>query len=135
MSRPPASGGRVWTEEDIRALGAATDLVTAAEILGIGRTTAHTLVRADEFPVPVIRVGRRYRVPVAPILRLLGLHDNSAATADALPDTHTSTTRTSTPQPSTPPSDTAASTQTAPGADTESRPRRRSASVIDIRHR
>ena len=143
MSGTPASGGRVWTEEGIRALGASTDLVTAAEILGIGRTTAHTLVRAGEFPVPVIRVGRRYRVPVAPILRLLGLHTNSPATAEDLPDTHTptphpSTPRTSTPRTSTPPSDPAASSQTAPqagaGADTESRPRRRPASVIDIRH-
>lgn len=110
MSRTPAYGGRVWTEEGIRALGASTDLVTAAAILGIGRTTAHTLARAGEFPVPVIRVGRRYRVPVAPILRLLGLHTDSAATADALPDTHTSV-----PHASTPPSDPAARTRTAPG--------------------
>jgi predicted site-specific integrase-resolvase len=68
-----AGAGRVWAEQDIRSLGAATDLVTAAAILGIGRTTAHALARAGDFPVPVIRVGRRYRVPVAPILRLLGL--------------------------------------------------------------
>jgi excisionase family DNA binding protein len=68
-----AGAGRVWAEQDIRGLGAATDLATAAAILGIGRTTAHALVRAGEFPVPVIRVGRRYRVPVAAILRLLGL--------------------------------------------------------------
>lgn len=73
----PAESGnslpRVWSETQVRALGVSTDLVTAAAILGIGRTTAHTLVRADQFPVPVIRVGRRYRVPVAPILRLLAL--------------------------------------------------------------
>lgn len=133
MSRTPASGGRVWTEEGIRALGASTNLVTAAAILGIGRTTAHTLVRAGAFPVPVIRVGRRYRVPVAPILRLLGLHTDSAATAEDVPDTHTPAAH-----PSTPPSDPAATSQTAPqagaGADTGSRPRRRPASVIDIRH-
>jgi predicted site-specific integrase-resolvase len=65
--------GHVWTETGIRVLGATTDPVTAAAILGIGRTTAHALARAGQFPVPVLRVGRRYRVPVAPILRLLGL--------------------------------------------------------------
>jgi predicted site-specific integrase-resolvase len=73
------AGRRVWTEQDIRGLGAATDLVTAAAILGIGRSTAHALARAGEFPVPVIRVGRRYRVPVAPILQLLGLDPSPPA--------------------------------------------------------
>lgn len=68
-----AEGRRVWTEPDIRGLGASTDLVTAASILGIGRTTAHALARTGQFPLPVIRVGHRYRVPVAAILRLLTL--------------------------------------------------------------
>jgi len=63
---------RVWTEADIRALGATTDLVTAAAILGVGRTKAHELTRAGQFPVPVLRFGRRYLVPTAPILQLLG---------------------------------------------------------------
>jgi len=72
--------GHVWTETDIRGLGAATDLVTTAAILGIGRTTAHALARAGQFPVPVLRIGHRYRVPVAPILRLLDL---DPAPADA----------------------------------------------------
>ena len=64
---------RVWSEDEVRALGVSTDLVTAGAVLGIGRTTAHALARAGRFPVPVLRVGRRYRVPVAPILQLLGL--------------------------------------------------------------
>ena len=72
--------GGVWSEDRVRALGVATDLVTAAAVLGIGRTTAHALVRADRFPVPVIRVGRRYRVPVAPLLQLLSIPAESAAT-------------------------------------------------------
>jgi len=65
--------GRVWDEAEIRALGATTDLVTAGAILGIGRTKSHELARTGAFPVPVLRHGRRYRVPVAPILRLLHL--------------------------------------------------------------
>ena len=68
-----AGVGRVWDEAEIRALGATTDLVTAGAILGIGRTKSHELARTGAFPVPVLRHGRRYRVPVAPILRLLHL--------------------------------------------------------------
>lgn len=80
IARPADEDRQVWSEDQVRGLGVATDLVTAAAILGIGRTTAHALVRADRFPVPVIRVGRRYRVPVAPILRLLAIPAESTAT-------------------------------------------------------
>ena len=66
---------RVWTTAEIRALGALTDLVTAGSVLGIGRTTSHRLVRDDQFPVPVLRHGHRYQVPVAGLLHLLGLTD------------------------------------------------------------
>lgn len=74
---------RVWTERDVRGLGASTDLVTAGSVLGIGRTTAHALARAGDFPVPVLRVGRRYRVPVAPLLRLLDLDRAPTPAPDA----------------------------------------------------
>jgi hypothetical protein len=63
----------VWTSERIRALGPITDLATAATILQIGRALAYQMARAGTFPVPTIRVGVRYRVPVAPILELLHL--------------------------------------------------------------
>ena len=62
-----------WTEQRIRALGAVTDLQTAASILGLGRNSAYELVHKGLFPVPVIRAGGRYRVPVAPILAILHL--------------------------------------------------------------
>jgi Helix-turn-helix domain len=48
------------------------DLMTAARILGIGRTKAHELARHGEFPCLVIRVGDLYRVSTADLLRLLG---------------------------------------------------------------
>lgn len=68
----PASDG-VWTEESIRALGTVTDLPTAAQIFGLGRALAYNLARSGKFPVPVIRAGKLYRVPVAPILTTLRL--------------------------------------------------------------
>ncbi|MFG1892219.1 DNA-binding protein [Micromonospora sp. NPDC049051] len=77
-------GGEVWTEERIRALGAITDLPTAGRIFGLGRALSYDLARTGGFPVPVIRVGSRYKVPVAGILTTLGLQP---ATGDLTPDT------------------------------------------------
>ncbi|GGJ90149.1 hypothetical protein GCM10010123_19960 [Pilimelia anulata] len=62
-----------WTAQDIRALGVTTDLQTAASILGLQPMSAYPINARGAFPVPVVRVGGRYRVPVAPILDLLGL--------------------------------------------------------------
>ena len=61
----------LWTEADLRQLGLHTDVRTAASILGIGRSTAYDLIRRDEFPVPVIKIGRCLRVPVAPLRNLM----------------------------------------------------------------
>ncbi|WP_306856062.1 helix-turn-helix domain-containing protein [Amycolatopsis roodepoortensis] len=49
--------------------------MTAASMLGIGRTTAYRLARKGDFPVPAIRAGRNYRVPVARLVELLGLDE------------------------------------------------------------
>ncbi|MCT2276984.1 DNA-binding protein [Micromonospora chalcea] len=62
-----------WTTERILALGATTDLATAAAILGISRSAAYKLAARDAFPVPLFRAGAYYRVPTAPILRKLHL--------------------------------------------------------------
>jgi hypothetical protein len=49
------------------------DLMTAAKILGIGRTKAYELARQGDFPCLVIRVGDLYRVSTADLLQLLGI--------------------------------------------------------------
>ena len=59
------------------------DLLTAARVLGIGRTTAYTLVRSGRFPCRVIRVGSTYRVPTAELHRLVGLTAPLPAPPDA----------------------------------------------------
>ena len=41
--------------------------------LGIGLTVAHELARSGDLPVPVLRLGRKYRVPTAALRSLLGL--------------------------------------------------------------
>ncbi|MFU8875471.1 MULTISPECIES: helix-turn-helix domain-containing protein [Micromonospora] len=64
---------QVWTIEAVRELGVTTDVETAGAILGIGRTKAYELAKTNEFPVRLLRVGRRYLVPVPAILKLLAI--------------------------------------------------------------
>ena len=49
------------------------DLMTAAAVLGMGRTKAYELARTGQVPVAVIRIGTSYRVPVSRLLELLGI--------------------------------------------------------------
>jgi predicted DNA-binding transcriptional regulator AlpA len=66
------------TTEGVRALDLASlpptlDLMAAARLLGVGRTVAYELVREGQWPTPIIRAGRKIRVPTAPLLSMLGL--------------------------------------------------------------
>jgi hypothetical protein len=55
------------------ARGATVDLMTAARALGCGRSLAYELARRGEFPCEVLRLGSRYVVPTAALLRTLGV--------------------------------------------------------------
>jgi hypothetical protein len=71
-----------WPAEKVLALGTRTDVPTAYEIItGLGKDEAYRAVKRGDFPVPVIKVGRRMIVPTAPIIRLLGLDEVGAADA------------------------------------------------------
>jgi hypothetical protein len=70
------------TASEVRALPVVVDVVTAGEILGIGRSVAYELVRTDRFPTPVLRFGRQIKIPTAYLIDLLGL---STDTQTALP--------------------------------------------------
>jgi hypothetical protein len=67
----------------VRSLPAIVDVVTAAEVLGVGRTVAYELVRTDRFPTPVIRVGHQIKIPTAYLLDLLGLSTDPVASHPA----------------------------------------------------
>ncbi|MBD8030806.1 helix-turn-helix transcriptional regulator [Corynebacterium gallinarum] len=56
-------------------LRATVTLREAAELIGIGASTAYDAVRKNEFPTPVIKIGGRYVVPIKPLLALLGLEE------------------------------------------------------------
>jgi hypothetical protein len=72
---------KTWTAADLNTLGVTVDIVTAGEILGIGRTKAYSLARAGQFPVPVLRIAGRYRVPTAGLVRLLHLGEQPGTVA------------------------------------------------------
>jgi hypothetical protein len=68
----------VWTAADVIALGVRTDVPTAGEILaGLCADESYRAVKRGNFPVPVLKVGRRLVVPVAPILELLGINPDT----------------------------------------------------------
>jgi predicted DNA-binding transcriptional regulator AlpA len=48
-------------------------LVEAGMVIKIGRSKAYEMARRGEFPVPVLRLGRRLRVPTAALRELVGL--------------------------------------------------------------
>jgi hypothetical protein len=49
-------------------------LQEAFTLLGISRATGYQQVHQGTFPVPVLRLGRNFKVPTAKLLDLLGLH-------------------------------------------------------------
>jgi predicted DNA-binding transcriptional regulator AlpA len=67
-----SSRHRSWTPDTVRALGLTTDLPTAAQIIGIGRSLAYDLAKVDKFPVRILRIGGRVVIPVADLLQYLG---------------------------------------------------------------
>ena len=63
--------------DEIRALPPVRDVPTAGRLLGLGRSAAYDLILAGAWPTPVLRLGRRLRIPTAPLLALLGLSTDS----------------------------------------------------------
>ena len=53
------------------ALPPVLDLLQAATMLGVGRTTAYRLVAEQRWPTPVLRLGRVIKIPTQPLLELL----------------------------------------------------------------
>lgn len=71
------------TRDEILQLPPVVDVVTIGRIYGIGRDLAYDLARRGEFPVPVLRLGRGWRVRTAHVLADLGLNSSEAAAPTA----------------------------------------------------
>lgn len=58
---------------ELLALPVVVDLPTAGRAIGLSRSHAYELHRRGEFPIPVQRLGSRYRVVTEALLAYLGL--------------------------------------------------------------
>lgn len=73
---------RTMSQDELRRLPVAVELwPTAASAFGIGRTQAYDLAKRGEFPTAVLRLGNRYRVNRADLLRALGVTEDGAPAA------------------------------------------------------
>lgn len=75
-SRPNPSnraGARGMSKAELLALPATVDLETANRALGLGRSKGYDLVRREQYPCRVLRLGSTYRVVTAELQALLGL--------------------------------------------------------------
>jgi predicted DNA-binding transcriptional regulator AlpA len=71
---------------ELAALPAVLDVGTAAKVMGLSRTAAYELIRTDNWPTPVFRLGRLIRIPTAPVLELLGVvRDGGQRSAPQIP--------------------------------------------------
>lgn len=62
---------RAPTLSEIQRWPASVDVPTAATAFGISRSHAYELITRGQFPAKIIRVGNRYRVITASIVRAL----------------------------------------------------------------
>ena len=76
---------RGMTEAEVLALPAAVDLATAGRALGIGRTKAFELAREGRFPIKVLQVGEKFRVPRTALLQALDIDPAAAVSGDPKP--------------------------------------------------
>jgi hypothetical protein len=67
------SAPRHLTVQRAQDLPPVVDVVTAAAVLGIGRTAAYALIRTGSWPTPVLRLGKLIRIPTGPLLELIQL--------------------------------------------------------------
>ena len=68
----PAQCGAMGLEE-LLALPATVNVVTAARALGIGPNKAYALINCGEFPVKTLTLGSTVRVPTAALWQVLGV--------------------------------------------------------------
>ncbi|MEU3255830.1 hypothetical protein [Streptomyces sp. NPDC006997] len=80
--RPAARGMQL---HELLALPVAVDLETSNRALRMGRTKGFELAKRGEYPVPVRRDGRTYRVNRADLLRELGIDPNGDGAGPASP--------------------------------------------------
>lgn len=60
-----------WTRQAIAALGATTNVRTAASVLGVGERLAYESIKRGDWPTRVLRLGTRILIPTNDLIKLL----------------------------------------------------------------
>jgi hypothetical protein len=68
-----AADQRGMSLEELLALPATVNVVTAARALGIGHNKAYLLIKSGDFPVRVLFMGSTVRIPTAALWEALGV--------------------------------------------------------------
>lgn len=63
------------TADEIREWPVTVDLPTAGRAFGLHRAKSYELAKRGEFPCPTVKLGHRYKVTRAALLRALGIED------------------------------------------------------------
>lgn len=61
------------TQAELDGLPVSFDLMVACRAYNMGRTLGYELAKSGEFPCRVLKIGNRYRVTRADLLRSLGI--------------------------------------------------------------
>jgi hypothetical protein len=75
---------QIPTADEIRSWPVTVDVQTAGRAFGIGRDQAYRLARENQFPVPVLRLGRYLRVSRSAVMRALGIEEPAPAASRAV---------------------------------------------------
>lgn len=77
---PTRRDSAVITTAEVLDLPPSVDLDTACRVFQISPATGYRLIKSNDFPCPVVRLGRMIRVPKTGLLRVLGLEAAADAT-------------------------------------------------------
>ncbi|MGK5530940.1 helix-turn-helix domain-containing protein [Streptomyces sp. URMC 129] len=80
LSRSPLTFGEIFE------LPVTIDVRTAARAFGVCPATAYKLIRLGAFPCEFLRMGHRYRIPTASVMRALGIEERPIYAAE--PEQH-----------------------------------------------
>ncbi|MCE0764819.1 hypothetical protein LWC35_18180 [Pseudonocardia kujensis] len=83
------------TMEELLALPPAIDIPTAGKAIGVSRGRAYQMVKNDEWPfddIPVLKIGKRFKIPTAALLKYLGVQPHNGHTTAATSDGGSSNT-------------------------------------------
>lgn len=73
------------TRDEVLALPSVVTVKVAAKLVGVGESTARDQIRRGLWPTPVIKLGCQYKLPLEPLLILLGIERDPRPSSEGPP--------------------------------------------------